>query len=132
VALSGPGDNYWRFSETARGEGAAFSFDFRDGPADETLLAHKCRFLQTDPASQFTQNLVVQRRTCDRHLSLRGRVLASIHATGTDTTLLNCADELVATLRDSFDLDVPEAANLWPAVCARHETLFGRADRQNP
>ena len=54
----------------------AFSFDFRVAPADEALLARKCQFLQTDPASPFIQNLVVQRRTADKHLSLRGRVLS--------------------------------------------------------
>jgi N-hydroxyarylamine O-acetyltransferase len=125
LGLSKLGHGYWRFSETAHGDGEAFSFDFRSVPADEALLARQCQFLQNDPASSFTQNLVVQRRTLDTHVSLRGRVLASIHAKGVEKRLLNCADELVETLRDSFDLDVPEAASLWPAVCARHEALFG-------
>ncbi|HSY96272.1 MAG TPA: arylamine N-acetyltransferase, partial [Steroidobacteraceae bacterium] len=118
------GDGYWRFAEIAHGDGDPFSFDFRAAPADEGLLARKCQFLQTDPASPFTQNLVVQRRTADTHLSLRGRVLTVIHATRVDKKLLNSADELVATLRDSFDLDIPEAATLWPSICARHEALF--------
>jgi N-hydroxyarylamine O-acetyltransferase len=126
LGLSEPGAGYWRFSETTHG-GEAFSFDFRGTTADEALLARKCQFLQSDPASSFTQNLVVQRRTLATHLSLRGRVLATIHATGVDKTLLNSADELVAALRDNFDLDVPEAASLWPAVCARHEALFAQA-----
>ena len=113
-----------RFAEIAHGEGDPFSFDFRVAAADEALLARKCRFLQTDPDSPFIQNLVVQRRTADTHLSLRGRVLATIYATHVDKKLLNSADELVATLRDSFDLDIPEAASLWPSICARHEALF--------
>lgn len=117
-------DSYWRFAEIAHGAGDAFSFDFRVAPADEALLARKCQFLQTDPASPFVQNLVVQRRTADMHLSLRGRVLQAIHATRVDKKLLNSADELVATLRDCFDLDTPEAASLWPSICARHEALF--------
>ena len=117
-------DGYWRFAEIAHGDGNAFSFDFRVAPADEALLARKCQFLQTDPDSPFIQNLVVQRRTADTHLSLRGRVLATIYATHVDKKLLNSADELVATLRDSFDLDIPEAASLWPSICARHEALF--------
>jgi len=124
LGLSEPGDGYWRFAEIAHGDGDPFSFDFRAAPADEGLLARKCQFLQTDPASPFTQNLVVQRRTADTHLSLRGRVLTVIHATRVDKKLLNSADELVATLRDSFDLDIPEAATLWPSICARHEALF--------
>ncbi|HEY4341932.1 MAG TPA: arylamine N-acetyltransferase [Steroidobacteraceae bacterium] len=125
VGLSEIDDGYWRFSETGHGNGGAFSFDFRGTAADEALLARKCQYLQNDPASPFTQNLVVQRRALDSHLSLRGRVLASMGARGVDKRLLNGADELVTTLRDSFDLDVPEAAALWPSICARHETLFG-------
>jgi N-hydroxyarylamine O-acetyltransferase len=93
-------------------------------PADQALFAHQCRFLQTDSASPFIQNLVVQRRTADTHLSLRGRVLSVTYATHIDKKLLGSADELVATLRDSFDLDVPEAATLWLSICARHEALF--------
>jgi N-hydroxyarylamine O-acetyltransferase len=130
LALSEVGDSYWRFAEIAHGDGDAFSFDFRAAPADEELLARKCRYLQTDQASPFTQNLVVQRRTTDTHLSLRGRVLSSIHTTRVDRKLLNSADELVATLRDSFDLDTPEAATLWPSICARHEALFAGTSEQ--
>jgi N-hydroxyarylamine O-acetyltransferase len=129
LELSEPGEGYWRFAETAHGDGDAFSFDFRAAPADEALLARKCQFLQTDPASQFVQNLVVQRRTSDTHLSLRGRVLATTHATRVDKKLLNSADELATTLRDHFDLDTPEAASLWPSICARHEALFHGAEQ---
>ena len=131
LGLSELDDNYWRFAEMAPGDGDAFSFDFRVAPADEALLAQKCQFLQTDPASPFVQNLVVQRRAAaDTHLSLRGRVLAATHATGVDKKLLNSADELVATLRDSFDLDAPEAATLWHSISARHEALFAGTSEQ--
>jgi N-hydroxyarylamine O-acetyltransferase len=130
LGLSELDDSYWRFTEIAHGDSDAFSFDFRAAPADEALLARKCRFLQTDPASPFTQNLVVQRRRADTHLSLRGRVLEVIHSTRVDKKLLNSAGELVATLRDSFDLDIPEAAGLWPSICARHEALFAGASGQ--
>jgi N-hydroxyarylamine O-acetyltransferase len=129
LGLSEQGDDYWRFFEIAHGSDP-FSFDFRAAPADEPLLARKCQFLQTDPASPFTQNLVVKRRTVDTQISLRGRVLQTIHAMRVDKKLLNSADELVATLRGSFDLDVPEAATLWPAICARHDALFAGTSAQ--
>jgi N-hydroxyarylamine O-acetyltransferase len=130
LGLSELDDSYWRFTEVADGDDEAFSFDFRVAPADEALLERKCQFLQTDPASPFTQNLVVQRRTADTHLSLRGRVLATIHATRSDKQLLKSADELITTLRDSFDLDIPEVAALWPSICARHEALFAGTPEQ--
>ncbi|MGC1524058.1 MAG: arylamine N-acetyltransferase [Steroidobacteraceae bacterium] len=130
VELSELVGGYWRFSETAHGDGDPFSFDFRAAPADEALLARKCQFLQSDPASPFIQNLVVQRRTADTHVSLRGRVLATTHTTRIDKKWLNSADELGATLRDRFDLDIPEAASLWPSICARHETLFAGKSEQ--
>ena len=124
LGLSELDNGYWRFTEIAHGDGEAFSFDFRVAAADEALLAQKCQLLQTDPASPFMQNLVVHRRTADTLLSLRGRVLTTIHATHADKKLLHSADELVRTLRDRFDLDTPEAATLWPEICARHEALF--------
>jgi arylamine N-acetyltransferase len=74
--------------------------------------------------------IVVQRRTAQTHLSLRGRVLEVIHSTGVDKRSLNSADELVAALRESFDLDTPAAAALWPSICARHEALFAGTSGQ--
>jgi N-hydroxyarylamine O-acetyltransferase len=129
LGLSEQDDGYWRFVEIERAA-EPFGFDFRAAPADETLLARKCQFLQTDPASPFVQNLVVKRRTADALISLRGRVLQVIHAARGEKKLLNSADELVATLRNSFDLDVPEAATLWPAICARHDALFAGTSAQ--
>jgi N-hydroxyarylamine O-acetyltransferase len=124
VALNRTTDGYWRFTEFALDE--PFSFDFHAQQADESLLAGKCSFLQSDAASPFVQNLVVQRRSADTHYSLRGRVLTTLRATGREKKLLNSPDELVALLRERFDLNVPEAASLWPAICARHEALFGK------
>ena len=57
-------------------------------------------------------------------LDLRGRVLTTLRKTGEEKIKLASVDEFVAALRDRFDLDVPEAATLWPAICARHDALF--------
>jgi N-hydroxyarylamine O-acetyltransferase len=122
ITLTDMSGGYWRFSERALGE--AFSFDFCVTAADEARFAEKCAELQTSPDSPFVQNLVVQRRMGDKHLSLRGRVMTVLHETGEGKTQLGSADELVAVLRDKFHLDVPEAATLWPAICARHYALF--------
>lgn len=120
--LRGSASRYWRFSERSNGE--PVSFDFCTGAADESRFADKCALLQTNPDSPFVQNIVVQRRVGDTHMALRGRVLTTLHRTGEVKQELASADEFVTLLRDTFDLDVPEAASLWPAVCARHDALF--------
>jgi N-hydroxyarylamine O-acetyltransferase len=124
ITLTDMNDGYWRFAEQAGGD--PFSYDFRTAAADETRFAEKCSLLQTDADSPFVQNLVAQRRRDCTHVALRGRVLTTRHASTEDRRVLSTADELVATLRDHFDLDMPEAATLWPAICTRHEALFRR------
>jgi len=115
--------NCWRFWENL-GDGE-FSYDFTAVPADETALSSKCEFLQTNPESGFVLNLVVQLRTRNRHLSLRGRKFEVGTVNGIETELLTSAKELQTTLSDVFDLHVPEIADLWPRIEARHEVVFG-------
>jgi len=38
--------------------------------------------------------------------------------------MIGSADAFVAAPDDVFGLDLPEAADLWPIICARHEALF--------
>ncbi|MCW3845880.1 arylamine N-acetyltransferase [Sphingomonas sp. LB-2] len=121
-------NGWWRFAERA-GEGDPFSFDFRAEPADEALLAARCAALQADPESVFVQNLVVQQRQGDRHLTLRGRVFSIRSAEGEEKKLVDSADEFVTLLGDRFGLNLPEAAGLWDKVCVRHELLFAKEDR---
>ncbi len=119
---------FWRFWED-HGEGP-FSFDFQAEAGDERALQGKCELLQTDPSSQFVQNCVVQRRLPDRHRSLRGRVLTTLAAGGEESRVLDSAEEFVTVLATEFGLDLPEAADLWPRILARHEQLFGSESRQ--
>jgi N-hydroxyarylamine O-acetyltransferase len=123
VALAQGADGYWRLSERF-GEGDPFSFDFLSGPADEALLARTCGVLQSDPESLFVQNLIVQQRRGERHLTLRGRVLMERSADGETKRLIAGADELVATLDREFGLEMPEAAGIWNKISARHDALF--------
>ena len=51
---------------------------------------------------------------------LRGKVLKRVTASRRDPDELGSPDELVETLAEVFDLDLPEAASLWPAIEARH------------
>jgi len=117
--------DWWRLINDPRG--GAPSFDFNLEPADEVLLAAKCKHLQSDPSSVFVQNLVAQRHVPGGLEILRGRTVRSIRAGGIENRLIADADDLVATLRDTFALDVPEVAALWPKIAARHEDVMGQA-----
>ncbi len=114
-------DGYWRFTEYL-GDGK-FSYDFLDDPANESALQKKCASLQSDPSSNFVLNLVAQIRSQQQHIALRGRVLHVASGKGVAKQVLNSADELVATLASQFGLNVPEIAELWPRIAARHEEI---------
>lgn len=126
ISLARLPDGWWRFTEQL-GDADPLSFDFRDEPADEAELADRCTWLGTDPASNFMLALVARRRVGASHRTLLGRVLTEIGPGGTTRRELTDAADLVATLRDRFDLDVPHIASCWPAVLARHAELFGAA-----
>ena len=118
------GDGWWRFHNHPLG--GTPSFDFELKPAERALLANKCEWLQTAPESPFVQNAVAQRHMPNRLAMIRGRTLKVLTPAGLSTQKINSAAEYLDTLRDTFDLDVPEAASLWPKIVARHEELFGQ------
>ena len=123
LSLARLDDGYWRYEE--RMEGKPFSFDFLAEPADQALLDAQHARLQVAPDSPFVLNLVAQRRVGNRHVSLRGRVLTETGPEGRTDSLLPDANALVETLAARFQLDVPEIRSRWPAICARHDALFG-------
>jgi N-hydroxyarylamine O-acetyltransferase len=94
------------------------SFDFALDLGDEARLEGRCRWLQTDPASPFVNNGVVQRYGPDRLDSLAGTVLTRIDASGVHPTPLTDADAYGRALRDVFGLTLPNAAELWAKTCA--------------
>jgi N-hydroxyarylamine O-acetyltransferase len=120
--LSRTADGYWRLS-IALGD-PALSYDFHALPADEAQLAQLCHWQATEAESIFVQNLVVQQRQSAAHVMLRGKVLTRTTAQGADKRELASGRELVAVLHDVFGLDVPEAADLWEQIEARHAALF--------
>lgn len=126
LSLQRADGSFWRFEENP-GD-APFGFDFTADAADETLLDAKCAFLQTASGSPFVQNLVAQLREPARHKTVRGRVFTVLDATGKTSRTLGSADELVDTLAREFSLDVPEIAEVWPKVCARHEEFLAARD----
>jgi N-hydroxyarylamine O-acetyltransferase len=120
-ALTGVDGDWWRLHNRVQGEQ---TFDFTLRAADESLIADQCRLLQTSEQSTFLQNLVAQHHTAVGVTTLRGRVLRWTAPAGRTERLLQSADEFTAALRTEFGLEVPEAAELWPAVVARHEEVM--------
>lgn len=115
-------DGWWRFHNHAFG--GAPDFDFRDEPADPALLASQCEWLQTAPESPFVQNATAQRHRPGEIVVLRGRVLKRVRPDAVEDRLIETADDYLETLARDFDLDLPEAAELWPRILRRHEELF--------
>jgi N-hydroxyarylamine O-acetyltransferase len=117
---------WWRFHNHP--QGGARSFDFQVQPADPALLAGRCEWLQYAPESNFVLNLVAQRFRDGAILQLRGRVFRQVRPDGVTQRTLDSADDLLAVLKDDFSLDVPEVADLWPRVVARHEAVLAEAE----
>ena len=113
---------WWRFHNHATG-GATY-FDFMSQPADPAQLDATCHWLSTSPDSVFTQSTLAFRHTPDGIKALLGRVLRRVRPDGKTDTLLPSAEAFVEVLRTEFGLDVPEAADLWPKICAKHDELF--------
>jgi N-hydroxyarylamine O-acetyltransferase len=113
---------WWRFHNHALG--GAPDFDFVLEAADPELLASQCQWLQTSPESPFVLNATAQRHRSGEILILRGRVFKRVRPDGFEDHLVASADEWVDILAREFDLDLPEAATLWPRIAARHDALF--------
>jgi N-hydroxyarylamine O-acetyltransferase len=122
IGLRRTADNHWQFWEdVGKGE---FSFDFRDRAADEEVLAARCDFLQSDPASSFVQTLVAQIRLPDAHNTLRGKVFSHATPGGIETREVASVEELQSLLLNTFQLNVPRVSELWPKIEARHEEFL--------
>ncbi len=114
----------WRFHNHAGG--AADSYDFRHGPADESLFAEKCAWLSCSEDSPFVQSLTCQRFAPHGYDIQVGRVAKQVTPGGKREWQIDSPQELLESLRLRFGLDVPEVAGLWERITARHEALFGQ------
>ena len=118
-------ERWWRFHNHEFG--GAKSFDFVVEPADPAALQEKCDWLHDDPNSPFVQNLICQRYRGGEILQLLGRSFRRIEGGQRRERLIESADDLVQVLAADFGIDLPEAATLWPRVCARHEQVMAEA-----
>ncbi|WP_340644739.1 arylamine N-acetyltransferase [Phenylobacterium sp.] len=115
--------DWWRFHNHALG-GAPY-FDFTEALASDAALNTTCQWLRTSPDSIFTMFPIVQRHTPDGLVIILGRTLRRIRPGERTQALIETADEFVDILAREFGLDLPEMRALWPAICAKHEELFG-------
>jgi N-hydroxyarylamine O-acetyltransferase len=116
--------DWWRLRHHAFG--CAPSFDFKLETVDEGELALKCVEMQTSPMSPFTQNLFCFRFRDGGVQVLRGRVVRIVRPDGFTDRTLDSAEELVRFLDEECGLKMPEAASLWPRICARHEEVLAQ------
>jgi N-hydroxyarylamine O-acetyltransferase len=115
--------DWWRFHNDPRLGGPTFDFELK--PADPARLDERCAWLQTSPDSGFVLNAVAQRHLPDGRLAMmRGKVFKML-ADELTTREIASADDYVATLADAFNLQLPDAARLWPKIETRHRELFG-------
>jgi N-hydroxyarylamine O-acetyltransferase len=127
-ALSRTEDDWWRLHHHALG--GVSSFDFTLEEADEALLSQRCLWLQSAPTSPFVQNAVLQHHASDGLWLMRGRVLRKVTPAGKQDHVVADAAEYVGILSEIFSLRLPEAADLWPTICARHDALLAEQDRE--
>lgn len=123
-------DGWWRLHHHALG--GVTSFDFTLQPADEALLAERSLWLQSAASSPFVQNAVLQHHFDGGIWQMRGRVLRRTTPAGREDHVVADAAEYVGILAEIFDLALPDAAELWPKICARHEQLQREQDRISP
>ena len=120
-SLEDMGSGWWRMHNDPRG--GADSFDFQLKSASQAQLEAKCHFLQHDPDSVFVQNALCFRQYADGVAVLRGKLLVRRGLQGTTTIELANARQYNAVLHDIFNIDLPEAVGLWPAIEARHAVI---------
>lgn len=114
------------FRWTEQSHGASATLDFTCTPVGPNFFDATSKWLQTEPVSPFVRTLTAQRRYEDRHVVLRGLVKRTINADGMNDIVLKSSDQLVACLRDEFDLDVPEIVACWAKLKAQHEEVIER------
>ena len=119
-------DGYWRLHNHALGSPS--SFDFRDAPADETLLASKCAALQVDPDSFFVQNFECIIMKAETSVAILGRVLRFTSSNGVEKHLLRSPALMEDVLAQHFGIRGISIHPMWPKILERHRLVFGSED----
>ena len=114
------GEDRWRFHNHRFGMVPGF---IAHGPNEDGMEA-TCQWLQSSPESPFVQHATICRRVADGYVSLIDRTLRHVKPDGVTRSTVESADAWVSALKWHFDIDLPEAAALWPSLCERHEAYL--------
>ncbi|WP_245303099.1 arylamine N-acetyltransferase family protein [Rhizobium esperanzae] len=107
-----PADGGWmRFNNHMHG--IAKSFDFKPDHSDEAAMVATHGWLMQDPASPFTNALIVLRHTADGYVALQNDCLRRVTANSLSEQRITSADHLADTFETVFDLDIPQPAKVW-------------------
>lgn len=123
VRLERLDDGWWRFHNHGRARSPSLDFEHRR--TEWSVVAAKCDWQQTNPASRWVQNAYCLKLLPNGRAALIGRVLKKTHEGRVYERLVGSADDYVHTLQEEFGINLPEAASLWPKIVSRHEALFG-------
>ena len=121
LSITPANNGFYRWTEQAHD--ISSTLDFTLDPVGPDYFDDTNRWLQTSQESPFTRTLTAQRRYADRHVVLRGLVKKTISSEGVSEVTLRSSEELVACLLEDFGLDVPEVAQCWDKVWARHNDM---------
>ena len=116
-------DGHWRFHNHPLA--LPTNFDFREDPADWTLIGRHNHIQQTDNSSALCANFVCQIMKPESVTCLTGRVLREKKASGTTKSLVS-EEDFEDVLFRRFGIRDVGLQSIWPKVSARHEQLFGQ------
>lgn len=115
----------WKFTIVSDGDRG---YDFSSAPRTLASFAEACEWLQTSPTSGFVHTTVCQRVEAGKLDVLRGAVRTTVQASGSDTHVVQSADEFEQLVRHNFGLPLTNLAELWTKVWAKHQQWL----RANP
>jgi N-hydroxyarylamine O-acetyltransferase len=121
----------WRFHHDERATTAGFDLDVTPVGLASFVAMH--RFLSTSPESSFVLKSVVQRRSRDHTLTLRGCVLTRVDGSGRTVRDVTTEEDWYGLVADEFGVrlhgvSAEERHALWTRVRSMHEA-WDRAGR---
>lgn len=110
---------YWHFTNHPD---TGPDFDFTLEPYRLTDFANRCHYLQTSPESGFVKVAVCHRQTPNGFVSLKGATVKTVTEQGVTDRITETEADYEGTLRDVFDIHLPDVGELWGKVWRDHQT----------